>query len=131
MAYKQNAGGKRQAKTGGNLPGNLVNNDPKTPLSPREKTYKKEVVNVIKKAGQGGLKNTIPNIGTGLVHGWNSQGFDSEPSWGSEGGNKDLGKSIGAAITTAYKYATGDIPKGVTKKNKPKPVRAAQRTYLD
>ena len=79
--------------------------------------------------------NTVKNIGTGLSHGWSSQGYDSKASGSGltydSGGNKDLGKSVSSAISTAYNYATGDIPKKVTKKNKPKKVRAPQKTYLD
>lgn len=133
MAYKQNAGGPRQAKTGGNLPGQLHNGGPLQKSKPEG--FAGELASVRKKDAEGGFMNTLSNIGTGLSHGWSSQGYDSAPSGSGltrdAGGNKDLGKSIGAAISTAYNYATGDIPKKVTQKNKPKKVRASQTTYLD
>ena len=102
---------------------------------PRDGEFKKELETVRNRDSEGGFMNTVKNLATGLSHGWSSQGYDSKPSGSGltydSGGNKDLGKSVSSAISTAYNYATGDIPKKVTKKNKPKKVRAAQTTYLD
>jgi len=132
MAYKQNPGGPRQARTGGNIPTSFMSG----PMQKsRQDIYKKELETVRTQNKKGGFVNTMKNIGTGLSHGWNSIGYDSGPSGSGimydSGGNKDLGASIGSAVSTAYNYATGDIPKKVTEKNKPKVVRKAQRTYLD
>ena len=138
MAYKQSPGRLNMPKTGRGvdtvalMTGSPARQDPKKdPVD----GFKKELQTVRQRDSEGGFMNTVKNIGTGLSHGWSSQGYDSKPSGSGltydSGGNKDLGKSISSAVSTAYNYATGNIPKAVTNENKPKKVRPAQGTYLD
>ena len=127
MAYKQNPGRGPMMKTGKGIPSALLQVDPKDGSQ-----YEKELKTVRKQNKEGGFMNTLRNIGTGLSHGYNSVGYDSKPKGPyGESGNKDIGDAVSSAVSTAYKYATGNIPKKVTEKNKPKPKRAPQRTYLD
>tara|TARA_R110000737_G_scaffold200235_1_gene219815 strand:+ start:1892 stop:2290 length:399 start_codon:yes stop_codon:yes gene_type:complete len=132
MAYKQNPGRGPMMKTGKGIPSALLQVDPK------DGQFKKELETVRKRDSEGGFLNTLQNIGTGLSHGWGSIGYDSKSSGGKKGdltydsgGNKDIGDAVSSAVSTAYNYATGNIPKKVTKENKQKKVRAAQTTYLD
>ena len=135
MAYKQSPGRMNMPKTGRGVDTvALMTGSPARQNDPVD-GFKKELQTVRQRDSEGGFMNTVKNIGTGLSHGWSSQGYDSKPSGSGltydSGGNKDLGKSISSAVSTAYNYATGNIPKKVTKKNKPKKVRTPQKTYLD
>ena len=141
MAFYMKAGRGPMMKTGKGIPQTFQSPDNQSEamlqqkIDPKDGEFKKELETVRSRAKEGGFINTVKNIGTGLSHGYNSQGYDSKPSgagvFKDKGGNKDLAASVGSAISTAYKYAKGDVPKKVTEKNKPKKVKASQKTYLD
>ena len=128
--FKMNPGRGPMQKTGNGIPTALLQSKDK-----KTEQYEKELQEVRKQDKDGGVLNTLSNIGTGLKHGWNSVGYDSEPIgkpgdlFYSPGGNKNLGKGISTAVSTAYNYATGSIPKKVTEENKPKKVRQATWGY--
>jgi len=138
MGYKQSPGRMNMPKTGRGVDTvALMTGSPARQNDPVD-GYKKELENVRKRDSEGGFMNTLKNIGTGLSHGFSSVGYDSSqyqgknnPFVSGSSGTKDIGKSISSAVSTAYNYAKGNIPEKVTDKDKPKKVRAAQKTYLD